>query len=189
VVGLAQQVAHRVGRPGGAFSFEGLDEGVYVVDIESPEHQRQRTEPVELRVGGGSPHLVVALARELHVSVVTARQTREPLAEARVELRTPAEAPAGERSKNAGLRLGPRSRDRGALLAVARTEERGTFELRNAPPVAARWWCAPRTTRRARRRSTCAPAPACLDNCQGTPRVYPLDHKHSVISRGVLVQC
>ena len=122
--------------PGGEFSFGGLDEGVYVVDLESPDHQRHRTDPVELRLGGANPHLVVALERGLHVTgVVTARHTGQPLADVTVELMAPPERSSGGRTGAAQQFFQSyRGRGRGNAVVRARTDGQGRYQLRHAPP-------------------------------------------------------
>ena len=125
-----------VDRDEGAFSFAGMDEGVYEIDVDSPDHQLLTSEPVELRVGGAPPHLVLSAARGLTVrGLVVAAKDGEPLANARVDLLRIEEQqaePAGE---------DPRSRVRrmfrqggGWPVLDAQTDRAGRFELRNAPP-------------------------------------------------------
>lgn len=74
-------------RPDGAFSFTGLDEGTYVVDIGSPDHQRLRSERVVVQTGGVAPNLTLMLVAGLDLSgKVVSSADGSAIAGAQVEL-------------------------------------------------------------------------------------------------------
>jgi protocatechuate 3,4-dioxygenase beta subunit len=73
--------------PDGKFSFDGLQEGFYVVDFSSPKHQRVRSERIEMRRGGMTPYLTLYMERGLLVAgTVLDKQSGEPIPNARVDL-------------------------------------------------------------------------------------------------------
>ena len=73
--------------PDGRFVESGLEEGVYLVMIESPDHARFSSEEVQVRSGALAPELTVLLQSGVKVSGVITKQDGSAIAEARVELR------------------------------------------------------------------------------------------------------
>jgi hypothetical protein len=133
-------------RPDGRFAFDGLEEGVYVVDIGSPDHQRLRSTRVELR-SGAVPHVLnLILARGLILSgTVLAKTGNRPLPQAKVELRLVDEQDDSRRRNRSrdpargGGRNGRTSRFGGEgprttrVLDVSSGRD-GKFEIKGAPP-------------------------------------------------------
>lgn len=118
-----------VRHPEGAFEFEGMLDGRYVVDITGSAYQAVRTEEFELRRDQPAPHIVVHLPRgvRIHGSVLTAEG--EPAAGAALELRQAADAPEREGPR------GPQGSGR-ILWAADRitTDDRGRYAFENARP-------------------------------------------------------
>jgi len=131
-------------RPGGLFSFPGLEEGIYVIDVGSPDHQKLRSPRIELHKGGASPSLNLVVQRGLLVQgSVLSKTDRAPLRNANVELRLITEEStdnnrASSRNGGRGQRDmfrqfrgdGPRT----TRVLSTRTKRDGTFEIKNAPP-------------------------------------------------------
>lgn len=132
--------------PNGVFRFAGLNEGVYVVDIGSPDHQKLRSAKIELRRGQAAQRLTLTVQPGLAVrgTVVTQADNR-PLANADIELRmviedNPEDAQRREEwTKRMGgmatmfrqfMDNGPRT----TRVLETRTRRDGSFEFRNAPP-------------------------------------------------------
>jgi hypothetical protein len=117
--------------------FDGLDEGVYAIDVAASDHSFECLAPVEVRAAAPLPELRVELARGCRVSgVVVGTQDGAPIAGAVVDLflvdevateRALAAAPS--RFEWAFAAPGPR----GALVVSTRTDSAGRFELQAAP--------------------------------------------------------
>jgi protocatechuate 3,4-dioxygenase beta subunit len=75
--------------PGGHFEATGLQEGVYELHVQSPEHARSVTEGIELRLGGTAPDLRVQLDRGVYVAGLVRDDRGQPVAGARISLRSP----------------------------------------------------------------------------------------------------
>jgi hypothetical protein len=75
--------------PGGTFVAAGLQEGVYEVHVQSPDHARQRSTEVEVRNGAGPAQLTIELDDGVFVAGVVVDTSGRPLRGARVELRQP----------------------------------------------------------------------------------------------------
>jgi hypothetical protein len=79
-----------LGRPerhaGGAFVLTGLQEGIYEVHVQSPDHTRYRSAEVELRLGS-APDVSVVLDGGVFVAGLVRSEAGDPVAGARVELR------------------------------------------------------------------------------------------------------
>ena len=95
-----------LGRPerhlGGTFVATGLQEGIYEVAVQSPNHARYRSAELELRLGAVPPDLVIALDPGVFVAGAVLDEAGAPVRNARVELRA---ATADE--------ISPRRRGRG----------------------------------------------------------------------------
>ncbi|HEU4419132.1 MAG TPA: carboxypeptidase regulatory-like domain-containing protein, partial [Planctomycetota bacterium] len=78
----------------GAFVLTGLQEGIYEVHVQSPDHTRYRSAEVELRLGIAPPDLSIVLDDGVFVAGVVRSEAGDPVAGARVELR-PATADEG----------------------------------------------------------------------------------------------
>jgi protocatechuate 3,4-dioxygenase beta subunit len=73
--------------PDGEFAFDGLDEGIYRIDIASPDHHMVRSDPIELRRGVTNEILQIALSKGHVISgFVLDRHSGEPIVGAEVEL-------------------------------------------------------------------------------------------------------
>ena len=124
-----------LGRPerhaGGTFVLTGLQEGIYEVHVQSPNHARYRSAEVELRLGIAPPDLSIVLDDGVSVAGVVRSEAGDPVAGARVELRsvtadegTPRRA---ERGNNNGPDLQAFGRElRQALAATRFTQEATT---------------------------------------------------------------
>jgi hypothetical protein len=122
--------------PDGRIRFGGLDEGVYVVDVRSPEHQALRSETVQVKSGSPTPALALALPRGALVrGVVLAAADRRPLADARVELLVERRdqalpfdgPPGGEAGARMMRRFAENAGPRGNRVADTRTGATGSF--------------------------------------------------------------
>ena len=127
--------------PEGKFELTGLQEGVYVVAVQSPDHTRYRSAEIELRQGG-APFVNANLERGFHVSGIVKDTDGNPLAGALVELRTVDtnnNAMAGMNFGNFGQeaermgRMMRRFAPQGTRVADARTSPDGTFTIEHAP--------------------------------------------------------
>jgi hypothetical protein len=74
---------------GGEFVATGLQEGVYELHLQSPDHARYRSAEFELRLGAAVPRLDVRLDGGVYVAGVVRDERDQPVRNARVELRTP----------------------------------------------------------------------------------------------------
>ncbi len=121
-----------VARPDGRFSFGGLDEGIYVVDIGAPDHARLRSQPVELRAGQAVPHLTLVVERGLFVQgVVREASGGEPLAGSDVELMVIRDN--GDSPDNPFTALRRQFGPRGFPLQRTKTNAKGEFTIANVP--------------------------------------------------------
>ncbi|HEX5054816.1 MAG TPA: carboxypeptidase-like regulatory domain-containing protein [Planctomycetota bacterium] len=124
-------------RPEGAFTFEGLEEGLYAVAVSSPAHQFAQQEPILVQQGA-APELRFALvAGHALVGNVVAVTSGAPVPGATVDLMRSIDAsapsdPAGGRSLFPWLF----ARDVRPSVAVmsARTGADGAFRLLQVPP-------------------------------------------------------
>lgn len=74
--------------PDGAFVVSGLQEGVYEVHVQSPEHARFRSAEVEVRLGTTAPTIAAKLDRGVFVAGLVLDERGQPVRGSRVELRT-----------------------------------------------------------------------------------------------------
>ncbi|HEX6813722.1 MAG TPA: carboxypeptidase-like regulatory domain-containing protein [Planctomycetota bacterium] len=116
---------------GGIFVATGLQEGIYEVHVQSPDHTRYRSAEVELRVGAPPPDLSIALDAGVSVAGIVRSEGGAPVAGARVELRTASADEGAQRRQGSG--------NNGANGA-----ERAVREVRQA--VAAMWLAQEATT-------------------------------------------
>jgi protocatechuate 3,4-dioxygenase beta subunit len=98
----------------GRFELGGLQEGVYVVEVRSPDHIVLESAPVELRATVPSPELTLSLERGLVVRGIVVDIAGRPVAGAEVELQAVEESESTPRE--GGGRNG--GRDRGGLGAL-----------------------------------------------------------------------
>lgn len=155
--GAPRDLGEPENHPGGTFALTGLQEGVYEVHVQSPEHTRYRSPEVTLRVLTAAPMVDAALDGGVFVAGVVRDQRGEPVAGARVELRTPspwegrnrggrggrggdanaAPAAAGGPGGQGGGPGGSRDTMRTAMLAQVSLETTsdadGTFVIKHAP--------------------------------------------------------
>lgn len=75
--------------PEGRFRATGLQEGVYEVHVQSPDHARYRSPEIELRAGTPVAELQVALDGGFFVAGAVVDHQGNPVANARVTMRTP----------------------------------------------------------------------------------------------------
>ena len=131
--------------PEGKFLFEGLQEGVYVVDIGSPDHEKVRSMEVELREGIDSIPLALVVQRGITVSgTVMSKSDRKPISNAEIELRLVAKEqpqdatnPRTDRGRGRGrggfggfqMSSGPRT----TRIMTVKTAPNGSFTFKNAP--------------------------------------------------------
>ncbi len=71
----------------GEFVVTGLQEGIYEVTIQSPEHTRYVSQQIELRYGSAPPRLDITLDGGVYVAGVVTDAKGAPIANVRVELR------------------------------------------------------------------------------------------------------
>ncbi|MBK8095699.1 MAG: hypothetical protein IPK26_01245 [Planctomycetes bacterium] len=132
----------------GEFAVTGLQEGVYVLAVQSPQHASFRSKEVELRLGAAAPTLTVVLDPGVSVSGIVKDPSGAAIANARVELRTATrEENTGANAGNSangnggrggrGNRLGEMMRQfgggGGTSVVDARTDKHGRFRLEHAP--------------------------------------------------------
>lgn len=91
--------ANELGRPeahaGGRFVVAGLQEGVYELHVQSPDHARSQSNELELRLGAPAPDVRVQLDSGVYVAGVVRDDRDIPVANAQVSLRTPPPARPG----------------------------------------------------------------------------------------------
>lgn len=75
--------------PQGRFTVTGLQEGIYEVHVQSPDHSRYRSAEIELRSGMAPPSLEITLDSGVYVAGVVLDAAGTPIAGAQVELRAP----------------------------------------------------------------------------------------------------
>lgn len=75
--------------PQGRFTVSGLQEGIYEVHVQSPDHCRYRSAEVELRSGMPPQVLEITLDGGVYVAGVVLDAAGSPIAGAQVELRAP----------------------------------------------------------------------------------------------------
>ncbi|MBL8750974.1 MAG: carboxypeptidase regulatory-like domain-containing protein [Planctomycetes bacterium] len=73
--------------PRGEFTITGLQEGVYEVFLQSPEHARFRSSEIDLRLGAAPPHVIAKLDGGVYVAGVVTDTKGAPIRDARVTLR------------------------------------------------------------------------------------------------------
>ncbi|HEX5053434.1 MAG TPA: carboxypeptidase-like regulatory domain-containing protein [Planctomycetota bacterium] len=105
----------------GRFSLRGLQEGVHVILVQSPDHQRWRSAEIELRARAGAIDITAALARGLSVRGRITDGTGRSLAGAQVELRAADEADGGDVRRSLGL-----------PVASTRSDAMGRFAIEHA---------------------------------------------------------
>ncbi|MEE2887793.1 MAG: carboxypeptidase-like regulatory domain-containing protein [Planctomycetota bacterium] len=133
--------------PEGKFDFDGLEEGIYVVDIGSPAHEKIRSQQIELREGIDPVPLALVVKRGITLAgLVTSKKDQLPINNVEIELRliletNPQDASARQGSRSRGDRgrggmdffrsqeSGPRTTG----IMTVRTTSDGTFEFKNAP--------------------------------------------------------
>jgi hypothetical protein len=86
----------------GRFRATGLQEGVYELQLQSPDHARYRSPSFELRTGGAAVQLDVRLDGGVFIAGRVLDAFDQPVANARVELRSPSAWTAGRRGRAAG---------------------------------------------------------------------------------------
>ncbi|MCA8958448.1 MAG: carboxypeptidase regulatory-like domain-containing protein [Planctomycetes bacterium] len=134
----------------GEFRFDGLDEGVYVLDVGTPDHQKLRSERIELRKGAESPALNLVVERGLSVSgTVHAKSGNQEVPRASIELRVVEEerqpdpnndrprSPEADAMRNRMREMMRRASGNGPRttpLLTVRARADGSFQVRNAPP-------------------------------------------------------
>ncbi len=137
--------------PNGEFVLTGLQEGVYEVHVESPDHTRYRSQELELRLNAAPATLSIALDRGFYVAGVVRDERGSPVRDARVELRPAAsnDGPArtgrggrGQRGGDAGQGGDMEAMARAFAQQVrnfqqtleARTDGEGGFVIKHAAP-------------------------------------------------------
>lgn len=130
----------------GQFVLTGLQEGVYEVRVQSPDHAFFTSAEVELRQNGVSPSLTIRLDRGLYFAGVVFDDSDRPIVGAEVELRAvdqeaESAAPAGGRGDR-GRGGDPRERMMRAFMAMGggnslrlqtKTNEDGEFFFTHVP--------------------------------------------------------
>lgn len=130
--------------PDGRFTVTGLQEGVYELHVQSPDHARLRTAELELRSGAAPPRLSLTLDQGIYVAGVVLDHDGEPVRGANVELRVPGafegdggrgQRPAGQAGIDAnGLAREFLRAAAGMQLTLETTTDRdGVFVLKHVP--------------------------------------------------------
>lgn len=129
----------------GRFQATGLQEGIYEVLVQSPDHARYRSAELEVRAGLRPPELQVMLHGGFFVSGAVVDQDGNAVAGARVQLRTPSalDNGLGGRGRNGG---GNQPQDFGGmarefqrmamgtqLQLEATTDDDGAFVFKHVP--------------------------------------------------------
>lgn len=86
--GFARDLGKPEQHPDGAYVVTGLQEGVYEVHVQSPDHARFRSAEVEVRKAAPPPTADASLDRGVFVAGVVRSTKGDPVQGARVELRT-----------------------------------------------------------------------------------------------------
>ncbi len=121
--------------PGGTFVATGLQEGVYEVHVQSPDHARYRSAEVELRSGAAPPKLEVVLDAGVFVAGVVVDSDGVPVRRANVELRVPPAPRTTEASVQfiAGVREAMRAATAAKAALEATTDAQGAFLIKHVP--------------------------------------------------------
>jgi protocatechuate 3,4-dioxygenase beta subunit len=128
------EVGPLMARPGGRFSFDGLEEGAYSIGIASPDH-RFATIDAALRRGVQATDLRVELVTGHAVSgVVVSRHDGRPVGGAEIGLVRILDAPAADRPPSAYSWAFARRAPPGVTLMSTRTAADGSFALGQAAP-------------------------------------------------------
>ena len=141
VAGTRRRPPARIGdvlpRPEGRFAFPGLDAGVYVVEVDSPEHQFLSSERVEVRAGQTTTQLTLHADSGLAVSGrVMSAKDGVAVAQARVDLVVV--TAAAPKTENVGSRwqqlFQGNVAPRGFPVRAAEADDQGRFRFEHAPP-------------------------------------------------------
>lgn len=146
--GGGRDAARPDSHPDGRFVARGLQEGVYEVSVDSPEHAYYRSAEIELRVGAPAPTLTIALDRGVFVAGVVRNDRGDPVAGASVELRAETDAGGSGGGRRGGRNNGAQdgsapdfqrmAREFARQMAgaqntlEARTDEQGLFVIKHA---------------------------------------------------------
>lgn len=90
--------------PRGEFVLGGLQEGIYEVQLQSPDHARYRSAEIEVRSGAVAPNVVAKLDHGVYVAGVVQDPDGRPVRGARVTLRTAPATTAGQTGAEGGGR-------------------------------------------------------------------------------------
>lgn len=124
-------------REAGRFVFKGMDEGVYEIDIQSPEHQRLTSDRIELRRNEPAPFVVLSVERGVSVrGSVSSASDGVPVEGATVDLVEISDDPDEnlDRPRSPMRMLFQRGGRRGPPLLSGTTDASGRFVLPHAPP-------------------------------------------------------
>ncbi|MEZ5989346.1 MAG: carboxypeptidase regulatory-like domain-containing protein, partial [Planctomycetota bacterium] len=115
--------------PGGGFSLDKLEPGLYVLDIQAPGYRKIAAGPFQLEKGVAPPAVRVSLDRGRFIEGVVSRKDSSPLANVRVELMAP--PPPGNQTagSNDFLQQLFRGPDNGTRLDQATTDGDGRFRF------------------------------------------------------------
>lgn len=129
----------------GRFQATGLQEGIYEVQVQSPDHARYRSAELEVRAGLRAPELQVTLHGGYFVAGAVVDQNGNAVAGARVQLRTPSafDNGLGGRGRNGGGNQQPdfggmarefqRMASGTQLQLETTTDDDGAFVLKHVP--------------------------------------------------------
>ncbi|MFO1077649.1 MAG: carboxypeptidase regulatory-like domain-containing protein [Planctomycetota bacterium] len=92
--------------PGGTFVATGLQEGIYEVLVQSPDHALATSEQVEVRAGAPAPSITIQLDRGFYLAGVVLADAGQPIRDAQVQLRVASSLDNlgnfGRRNRNGG---------------------------------------------------------------------------------------
>ena len=129
----------------GRFQATGLQEGIYEVQVQSPDHARYRSAELEVRAGLRAPEVQVVLHGGFFVAGAVVDQNGNAVAGARVQLRTPStfDNGPGGRGRNAAGNQQPdfagmardfqRMANGTNVQLEATTDDDGAFVLKHVP--------------------------------------------------------
>ncbi|MFK7741731.1 MAG: carboxypeptidase regulatory-like domain-containing protein [Planctomycetota bacterium] len=140
--GQRAQLGNAEPHPGGRFTIDELQEGIYQVRVEAPDYARLLSQEVTVSLNAAPPELMLTLDAGVYVAGVVQDNYGDAVANAEVELRTatvnkePASNQGGGRNGFDFNRMAARFR-RGAspdqLELTVRTDDDGNFIFKNVP--------------------------------------------------------
>ncbi len=121
-------------RAEGRFEERGLQEGTYIVDIQSPNHARTRSAKFELRTGTAAAEVQIALPRGFTLTGRIADSQGAGIANAEVKVVVAPEEQQESANNNGVAQMFRRFRNRGtAPVSETKTDANGDYTLSQLP--------------------------------------------------------